>query len=271
MTLAQTLAALTVDLDLQAWVHVLDVDSGDEVGAGADAPVVAASVFKLPVLVEFERQADEGRIDPDELVEVPAGRTPTAGPTGLSVVSGPVTMSWRDLALSMMSVSDNRATDLVIERLGLEAIGRTVAELGLTGTVVERDCAGLFVQVLEDLGMDPDGPLPATWGGLGERLDTSRPLTPLLTNRTTPRETTTLLRELWRPEHLSAVVCERTRATLGRQVWPHRLRSGFPETVRVSGKTGTFGPVRNRSAWSSSRTAAPTRSRCSCAPGTPRA
>jgi hypothetical protein len=60
-----------------------------------DEPVVMASVYKLPLLVAFCRRVDAGDLDAREQVTVdPAGRT--TGPTGLSVMRDPVTMSWRD-------------------------------------------------------------------------------------------------------------------------------------------------------------------------------
>ena len=69
---------------------------------------------------------------------------------------------------------------------------------------------------------------------------------PECTNRSTPRESTTLLRLLWTDRAAEPDACTEARRILGRQVWPHRLTSGFPsDDVQVSGKTGTLGVVRN--------------------------
>ena len=106
---------------VDGWLHALDLASGREIAHGADEPVVAASVFKIPVLVEMCRQADAGEIDLAEQVTLPvAGRAP--GPTGLSMGLDASTLSWRDMALSMIVVSDNAATDVLCDRLGIARI-----------------------------------------------------------------------------------------------------------------------------------------------------
>jgi beta-lactamase class A len=62
----------------------------------------------------------------------------------------------------------------------------------------------------------------------------------------TPREMTLLLRRLWVGELLSEEQTAFVRATMQRQVFLHRLASGFPhDEVRVAGKTGTFGALRH--------------------------
>ncbi|MYZ41175.1 serine hydrolase, partial [Streptomyces sp. SID4917] len=54
-----------------------------------------------------------------------------------------------------------------------------------------------------------------------------------------------LLGLVWRDEAAPAAACADVRRWLEFQVWPHRLRSGFPDGVKVSGKTGTLPSVRN--------------------------
>src|SRR5437764_10718073 len=98
-------------------MHARDLDSDAEFGIDADQGVVLASVFKIPVLVELARQVGDGRLAWTDRVEVPAGRR-TDGPTGLSVMVDDVNVSLRDLAFWMMSVSDNTATDVIMEMLG---------------------------------------------------------------------------------------------------------------------------------------------------------
>ncbi|KMS65634.1 beta-lactamase, partial [Streptomyces leeuwenhoekii] len=80
-----------------------DIDSGAEVDAGADQPVVTASVHKLCLLVALHEQAEAGRLDLAERVECPADDR-TSGPTGLAAMLDPVLISLRDLAYLMMAV-----------------------------------------------------------------------------------------------------------------------------------------------------------------------
>jgi beta-lactamase class A len=207
------------------YLHAVDVADGAEVGVDPDAPVVTASVFKLPVLVELCRQFAAGERAPTDRLRIAAGSR-TLGPTGLSVMLDEADLSLRDVAYLMMSVSDNHATDALMGLLGRERINAGMARLGLPGTVLEEDCAGLFRLIESD--------------GLGAVLD------PETTNRSTPRETTTLLRRIWTADGVPEAAGAEIRRILALQVWPHRLTSGFPDDdVRVSGKTGTLSHVRN--------------------------
>lgn len=228
---------------VDGYVHAKDLGSGREIGYRSDAAVVAASVFKVPVLVELFRQADAGLINLSEAVIVPvAGRS--FGPTGLSVMLDPVTLSWRDLALSMIVVSDNAATDVICARVGLDKVNATLDTLGLPGTRVDFDCRELFVQMGQDAGVArlADFP-PQPDADLIRRL---RVLDAHATNRTTPREISRLFEMIWTDRAASPESCAQMRRILGAQVWPHRLASGFPEDrIRTAGKTGTLVTVRN--------------------------
>lgn len=231
---------------VRGFLHAVDLSagasgaSGAEVGVDPDAPVVTASVFKIPVLVELCRQFATGERSPTDRLRLPAGSR-TLGPTGLSVMLDEADLSLRDVAYLMMSVSDNHATDALTGLLGLDRLNALMAELGLPGTVLEEDCAGLFRTIEEDLGGDLETAVPAAPSLLGLRV-----LTPEQTNRSTARETTTLLRRIWAADGLPEEACAEIRRILGLQVWPHRLTSGFPDDdVRVSGKTGTLSHVRN--------------------------
>lgn len=228
---------------VDGFVHAKDLKTGREVGHEPDAPVVAASVFKVPVLVELFRQADAGLIDLTEPVTVPvADRAP--GPTGLSPMLDAATLSWRDLALSMMVVSDNAATDVICAKVGLGKVNAAMRAFGLPGTAVDFDCRGLFAQMGQDAGVAsladfPSHPSP----DLVRKL---RVLEASTTNRTTPREISRLFELIWTDRAASPESCAQMRRILSAQVWPHRLASGFPEDhIKTAGKTGTLVIVRN--------------------------
>ncbi|WP_436771395.1 serine hydrolase [Yinghuangia sp. YIM S09857] len=225
-------------------LHALDIDSGHEVGVGSDEPVVLASVYKLPLLVAFFRAAARGELDPRAPVTLtPADRVP--GATGVSTLLDDVTMSLRDLAAMMITVSDNAAGDALFARVGVPALSAALADLGLDATHIEADSAGLMRALLQDSGAASTAELWALLGepGLADRL---RSLDPARTNRTTPRDMCGLLGLLWRDEAAPADESAHMRRMLGLQVWPHRLASGFPyDDVLVSGKTGTLLTIRN--------------------------
>ncbi|WP_084338053.1 serine hydrolase [Actinomadura oligospora] len=225
-------------------LHAVDIDTGRELGVGADDPVVLASVYKVPLLVAFLRLAARGVLDPSEQVTLrPDERT--EGGTGLSVMLDDVTMSLRDLACLMITVSDNAAADALYARVGRDEINAALEALGLRGVHVTGDGRDLFGALLADSGAADLGEL---WQRLDEpgMIDRLGSLDPSRTSDGTPRELTRLLSMIWRDEAAPAAECALMRRLLGLQVWPHRLSSGFPrDDVRVSGKTGTLLTLRN--------------------------
>lgn len=242
-----TAAAVTdalAAIGARGWVHAVDVDHPDrEWGSGADELVVPASVFKLPVLVELCRQVEAGTLDARQRVRIGADERRTGGGIGTSVMLDDIDLSLRDLAVMMMSISDNRATDVICDLVGLDAVAALLRELDLPRTVVPGDCQWLFDQIAEDLGdLDWDD-CPSGPDDPRLRL---RAVRPAETMRTTPRETTTLLRRVWTDDGIPAAAAAEVRRVLALQVWPHRLATGFPDDrISLAGKTGTLGPVRN--------------------------
>jgi beta-lactamase class A len=242
---APALDVVFAEAGVDGYLHAVDLETGREVEHAGREPVVLASVFKVPVLLELFAQGESGRLDLTKLLTVPVdGRAP--GPFGISVMRDPLSMSLRDLAWLMMGISDNAATDVICEAVGIDAVNARVAELGLSNTVLIGDCRALFATIAEDLGeesLDDLDSLDLTDAGVIDRL---RIIDPRATTRSTPRDVTTLLRQIWQDEAAGPEVCEEVRRILGLQVWPHRLATGFPEdSVRTSGKTGTLPRWRN--------------------------
>ncbi|MFI7351428.1 serine hydrolase [Streptomyces sp. NPDC049936] len=237
---AARLGAAFAEAGVTGWLHAVDVDSGAQVEAGADQAVCTASVHKVCVLVALHEQAAAGVLDLTEQVECPAeGRTP--GPTGLSAMLDPVRLSLRDAAFWMMSVSDNTAADLLLRRVGLDAVNRTTERLGLTRTRAVYGFGEMLATMREDAG--PAGARALTDPHVITRL---RALDPARTNRSTPRDMTRLLTAVWRDEASPPEYGAAMRRIMGLQVWPHRLASGFPfDDVHVAGKTGSLPTLRN--------------------------
>lgn len=94
---AAELGAIFDAAGAKGYLHAVDLASGREVGTEPDAPVVAASVFKVPVLLELVRRFAAGDPVPTDRVRV-GSRDRVMGPTGLSTFSDDVELSWRDLA-----------------------------------------------------------------------------------------------------------------------------------------------------------------------------
>jgi beta-lactamase class A len=226
------------------WVHARDMDGTTAVGLDADRRVALSSVVKVALLVALERCIDAGRLEASERMEVPV-HSRTQGLTGLSVMRDPVRISLRDLALLMITVSDNAAADQLFAAVGLDAVNAAMRELRLPGIAVRETMGDLYARLAEETG----GPTPAD---AAARLTDPRAvgrltaLDPALGNSATPRDLTALLAAIWRDEAASPAACAEMRRMLGLQVWPHRLASGFPsDEIRVSGKTGSLPTLRH--------------------------
>lgn len=236
----QQIAAVLAEAKTDAFVHARDIDSGEEFGYGADEGVILASVFKIPVVLEYARAVAAGTLDPTEYATVTSEYR--SGGIGIGGCADDVTASWRDLALLMMSFSDNAATDFLYERLGVDSIVATMRQLGLEKTNLNLDCRGIFTTIYEDLGLEKTTVLEFPEVDV---LNTMSIMDPARTNSSTPREITMLLAAIWRDEAGPTAACEEVRTIMSKQVWPHRLSSGFPDGVSVAAKTGTMPLIRN--------------------------
>ncbi|KAM9866494.1 Beta-lactamase regulatory protein BlaB [Leucobacter aridicollis] len=244
-TLTAQIAKVAEDAGVFAFAHARDIDTGAEVGFRSDDPTVTASVFKVPVLVEYVRQVAAGELDPAQRIEVSPSEV-TMGPTGLSVFSDVADWSLRDIATSMITVSDNAATDIVTGLVTVDRVNSTMRELGLPGTQLTGDCSVIFDDIAKDLEAAGIGTIDGMASVDYDTAATFTAATPEKTNRTTPREATSLLQQIWTDAAATPEACAEARRILGMQVWPHRLSAGFPrDDVKISGKTGTIGMVRN--------------------------
>ena len=233
------------ELGAHIWLHAREIDGERSLGVDPSTPVVTASVFKVPVAVELARQASAGDVDLTERVTVP-DHDKVASPFGLAAHRDPVQASYRDLAQLMMVISDNVATDIVLDRVGKANVAALLEQLGLEGTAVPQSCREALGTIEEDLGLpyrDDERELATV---SVDRLQALRALSPPDTCRTTPEDITRLLAMVWRDEAAPPEACALVRGWMGDQIWPHRLTSGFPDdAVTVSGKTGTLPLVRN--------------------------
>jgi beta-lactamase class A len=232
---------------------VQSLDDETWFGLRADEPVVPASVFKVQIALAAETWFADGRLDPRERVTIPAdGRTP--GPVGISLFDDDVTLSWRDMVVLMLTISDNPATDTLLHRVGIDTVNATARRLGLTNTVIMSDLQTMIDSIGHDLGRAGWNDLSA-WSATAppeeqartdEMLLTCRAVDPAKGTRTTPRDMVELMRLIWRGEAGPAAACERVRAVMARQLTRHRLASGFRPPARVAAKSGGLvGVVRN--------------------------
>ena len=217
---------------------------GPVVDVDGDEPAVAASVYKVVLLIAAARAFDSGHLDLHGTVRVvPADCTP--GPSGISSFSDPVTLSWLDLTRLMVTHSDNTAADVLLGAVGLDKVNGLAHELGLHSTRVIGGTAALQQQQIHDTGAltldEAVGILAAN-----STIHHSSAFDPAYTTATSAADTNRALSAIWTGEAASLESCALMKKILAQQIWSHRIRSGFPHRdVTVAGKTGTIGPIRN--------------------------
>lgn len=114
-------------------VHVVDADSGDVlVSEGADRALRTASVAKVLVLTALAEALESGAVGRDELLD--RTTTPRVADSGLWQHLSADALPVVDVAVLVGSVSDNWATNVLLERLGLDAVQAVADREGLAGT-----------------------------------------------------------------------------------------------------------------------------------------
>ncbi|MBQ2948661.1 MAG: serine hydrolase [Clostridia bacterium] len=118
-------------------VYVRNLVTGETYARGEDIPVVAASVIKIPVMIEAFRAARAGEISLDEIHALKdEERLPSCGT--LKAMHTGIEMTLMDLIRLMIIVSDNAATNIMIRRVGMDHVNRTLRSLGLEKTTLNR-------------------------------------------------------------------------------------------------------------------------------------
>ncbi len=141
----QLAAKLQTDLDTLAasadgivGIAVLDLTSGQRFGVNDGMVFPQGSAIKIPILIELFRRADLGDVRLGERLPVRAAEQ--VGGSGVlgHFSDGGSELSLHDLAIPMIVLSDNTATNLLIERLGMDRITQTMKELGAPQTRLRR-------------------------------------------------------------------------------------------------------------------------------------
>lgn len=253
-SLAANFAGIFEEAGCSGSIHAVALGSGAEVGHDPDRSAVSASVVKVPIGLEFYAQADAGALDASLPVTIDSSNR-TFGATGVSRFQDSATISLRDLAYLMLTISDNAATEVIRGTVGRDAINARLAGIGCLDTLVV-DFRAVLDGVATDLGFaDYPQLLAAQRGDLGEgararstdqdAIDTCRALDPAQTNRTTARDSTRLLAAIWADTAASPAACANLRSVMAEQV-TRRLRSAVPPGGTLAAKSGAlFGRVAN--------------------------
>lgn len=118
-------------------VYYKNLVTGESLGIHEDHSFVAASVIKVPIMVEVFRQIAHGTITLDTLLPVrEEDKVPSCGV--LRMMHKGLTVTVQDLCYLMIVISDNTATNILIQTLGMDRINTSFQKMGLQKTRVNR-------------------------------------------------------------------------------------------------------------------------------------
>lgn len=207
--LSGDLNGMAADYDGVMGIFVKDLTSGQTFAVNADTIFPQASSIKIPLLIELMRQAQSGKIDLRDRLDI--HRSGLVGGSGVLQFfsDGGSSISIHDLAVLMVVLSDNSATNLLIDRVGTDNVNSMLDGLGLHHTRLARKMIDIAA---EQAGRE---------------------------NHSTPREMATLVEQLNAGKLLDA---EHTKATLEILEYPKDspLRAGVPDTITVAEKPGSL-------------------------------
>jgi len=187
--------------------YAKNLNTGEVLRYRADMPLMAASVIKIPVMVECFAQMAEGKLDKNEIYRLrEEDKLPSCG--ALTYMHTGLEVTVEDLITLMIILSDNTATNILIEKVGIENINRRMRSLGLEKTTINRK---LFMAELSRQGIE---------------------------NYIVPEEIGVLLEAMTRGEVVSAEASAQMLRILGDQRLNGKIPVLLPPGTRVAHKTG---------------------------------
>jgi beta-lactamase class A len=222
------------------------IESGEEIHLNADESFPMCSVLKIPVLVEAFRQIRQGKFTLEDRWELTTAEK-NIGSGILTYLQDGLTPTVRDLLTLMIIISDNTATDMVMHRLGVERIDRTMHNLGLADIHLALTIRGIFDEMLGEasdparLFVDLDKHKTAPPINRNSRAFSNGPDN----NVSTPRDMTRLLAMIYHGEIIDRAACDEMLYILLQQQLNARLPLFLPYGVPFAHKTGTLAGIRN--------------------------
>jgi len=120
-----------------AGVAVKDLSTGHSVAIHGDEEFPTASTIKIHILTQLLARAQRGEVDLDRKVNItPEMRVPGSGI--ITYLGEDVQLTVWDIAVLMIIVSDNTATNLCIDWAGIDETNALIREMGLTATTLRR-------------------------------------------------------------------------------------------------------------------------------------
>lgn len=133
-------------------IYAHNLKTGETASLQPDEPVQTASVIKMGILLDAAEQIREGKATLDERVTLTKPNQ-VQGSGVLGELTPPIELTFGDVLTLMVVLSDNTATNVAIDRLGLSHINATLRAAGLHNTVLYKK---VYVPATEP--MPPDQP-----------------------------------------------------------------------------------------------------------------
>jgi beta-lactamase class A len=115
----------------------VDLSSGESISINENIIFTQASAIKIPILMEVYKQAHEKKFALSDIRTLSPSNT-VAGSGILNVMVDPVNLSIRNLCVLMIGLSDNSATNTLIELVGIKNVTNTMQSLGFSNTRLQR-------------------------------------------------------------------------------------------------------------------------------------
>ena len=210
-------------------LYARNLDTGRDYALGADTKVRTASTIKLPIICALASQVEAGRVKWDDRLIIRA-EDKVGGSGVVRELADGTTLSVLDLATLMIVVSDNTATNLILDRISADAVNEYLDTIGLRETRALRKVRGNA----------SSPPMAAGWSKAGELESNKR----FGIGVSTPREMVRLLELL---EKGSVVNPEASKTILG-ILRRQQYKDGIGRRTRgfdVSSKSGALDALRS--------------------------
>jgi beta-lactamase class A len=237
-------------------IFVHHLEKGDEISVNADDSFPMDSTYKIPIMVQLFREADAGHLAITDRITTTGTRARLGGGQLLNHFTAGLNPTWHDVALLMITVSDNEATDLILKRVGASNVTATMRTLGIQGIrvdstteeMIRRFIAGtdpaLENRSAAEIGADmASGQIKHPPNGSWDQAAHAFFDAPY--DHGTPRAMGELLTKIYRHEAASASACDDMLGILQDQLLNTRIprylgaEDGL-EPVRIAHKTGSM-------------------------------
>lgn len=216
MKLEKSILDIDRGLDGAMGVAIVDLTDGHKYLLHANDIYPQASSIKICVLAELYRQAQQGKLKLTDMYTVNAADLVQDSDIMGGLTPGVTQITLRDLATMMVAVSDNSATNVLIDRVGMDNVNAFLSAQGLRDTCLRRKMMDLKA------------------AGEGRE------------NISTPNEMATLLQALYQGKILN----KEGTADFFKVLATHKdswIPRNLPDDLKIADKPGALEGVRNDS------------------------